>query len=230
MIHPSYAYEANTGQDNERLEFLGDAVLGLTIAHLLYEAHPDADEGSLTRQRAFLVRKETLAQIARRLGIHERLLVGKSVRRDGGRGEESVLADALEAVVGALYLRKGFLATRRFIQALWREELGRAPEAAMESEAKSLLQEAAQRKGLALRYETVRTSGPAHDRRFEVVVRIGSEVLGRGVGASKKAAETAAAQEALKALAPSESAQEAGHDREHGGRRRTELDGGVKRV
>jgi ribonuclease-3 len=200
MIHPSYAYEGNAEGDNQRLEFLGDAVLGLTIAHILYERQPEADEGSLTRQRAALVRKETLARLARRIGIDRHLKVGRSMQREDQRGQDSALADALEALVGALYLIEGIGRVRTFVQRLWREELKAAPQAARRDEAKSLLQEEAQRRGLTVGYETVSVSGPPHERSFAVVVRVGREVLGTGQGSSKKAAETMAAQEALERL------------------------------
>jgi ribonuclease-3 len=214
MIHPSYAYEGNVPGDNQRLEFLGDAVLGLTIAHLLYERQPEADEGSLTRQRASLVRKETLARLAKKLGIDARLKVGRSVQREDWRGTESALADALEAVIGAIYLVHGIGTVRLFVRDLWREELKEAPEAARRDEAKSLLQEEAQRRGLSVGYETLSVTGPPHDRSFSVAVRVGREVLGTGSGASKKAAETAAAQEALAKL---QGAEEPSHHREDGG-------------
>lgn len=212
MIHPSYAYEGNAPGDNQRLEFLGDAVLGLTIAHLLYERQPEADEGSLTRQRAALVRKETLARLARKIGIDQRLHVGRSMQREDWRGADSALADALEAVIGAIYLVHGIGMVRLFVKDLWREELEEAPEAARRDEAKSLLQEEAQRRGLSVGYETVAVSGPPHDRSFSVVVRVGKEVMGTGTGTSKKAAETAAAQEALERLQRTEDTGDDGQD------------------
>jgi ribonuclease-3 len=214
MIHPSYAYEDNASGDNQRLEFLGDAVLGLAIAHILYEREPEADEGTLTRERAALVRKETLARLARQLGIDSRLKVGRSVQREDWRGADSALADALEAVIGAVFLVHGMGTARHFVRELWRKELEEAPAAARRDEAKSLLQEEAQRRGLSVGYETLAVKGPPHDRSFSVAVRVGRDVLGTGSGSSKKAAETAAAQEALLRL---QNADDARHHTKDGG-------------
>lgn len=187
---------------NERLEFLGDAVLDCVVAMLLYERMGQADEGALSRLRASLVRQQALADIARRVRLHEALRLGEGELRNGGAQRASILADALEAVLGAVLLDGGFEAARRVIGALY-EPLVRAPDArALSKDAKTRLQELLQGRRLALPAYTVQgVRGAAHEQWFEVECAI--EPLGlrvTGGGPSRRAAEQQAAQRALEAL------------------------------
>jgi ribonuclease-3 len=201
LQHPSYAHEIDGSRGNERLEYLGDAVLGLAAARLLFEAHPDWDEGHLSRARAALVNRHALAEHARALGIPASARLGRTERKSGAQ-KVRVLANLFEAAVGALYLDGGVepvaaLAGRLFAPAL-------APDAAVATaDPKTRLQEwaHAQRQPTPC-YAAVDDSGVEDDeRRFEVEVRIEAEVWGRGRGRTKRAAERAAAEEALRCRA-----------------------------
>ncbi len=203
LVHRSYLNEhpESSMASNERLEFLGDAVLGLVIGESLVRDYPDLGEGELTRRRAALVRTETLAEAANELELGEWLLLSKGESAGGGQQRESVIGDALEAVIGAIYLDQGLESARRFaIEALDRHlkldpaELGR-------KDPKSELQERAQRvDGSTPTYEVVRVSGPDHARSYAVAVRVGGQEMGMGEGASKRKAEQEAARMALKNL------------------------------
>ncbi len=196
LTHPSYANEARA-KDNQRLEFLGDAVLGLCVSELLSEAHPDADEGTLTRLRAALVNAGALAEWARAEELGACLALGRGARNGGEREQTNVLADAVEAVVAAVYLARGHEGARAIVR-----EVVRTPMAEMGPSSgrdpKSVLQERVQATGEpAPSYVVVGTSGPRHEPRFEVEVRVGERVLGRGAGRSKRLAERDAAANAL---------------------------------
>jgi ribonuclease-3 len=204
VTHRSYANERHEtmsplgARDNERLEFLGDAVLGLAAAALLAERFPDADEGELTRRRAELVSGPTLARIARSLGVGEALRLGVGEQRTGGRDKPRLLAAALEACVGALYHDAGPLTA---IEAARRLLDGAVDAVTGAPDPKSRLQERLQDEGRATpRYQTVAEAGPMHAREYEVVVRSGGETLGTGRGRSKAEAEREAARRALAAL------------------------------
>ena len=201
LTHSSRANEARElAVGNERLEFLGDAVLGLGVAELLMEAFPEASEGALSRSRAQAVNQAALAAHALELGLDALVLLGKSERKNRGREKSSILADAFEAVLGALYLDAGFETARAFIARELAAELGSA--SAMQRDAKSELQEALQAAGREPpSYVTISESGPAHARAFSVEARVGAAVYGTGAGRSKQAAEQAAARDALGALA-----------------------------
>jgi ribonuclease-3 len=183
--------------DCERLEFLGDAVLGLVVSELLMESNPGQPEGWLTRARAAAVNRDALAARARALGLARWIRLGRGERRQGGAEKPSILADIFEAVLGAIYLDAGLAPVR----ALLERELpladvfGPAP-----ADAKTRLQELLQGRGLGTpQYHTTQTHGPAHALEFEVEVRLGERVLGSGAGSSKRAAEQAAARRALEA-------------------------------
>lgn len=179
--------------DNERLEFLGDRVLGLVIAELLVELHPEASEGDLARLFNRLVRGDTCAVVARRLGIGPALVLSASESDSGGRDKSTILADAIEAILGAVFLEAGFVVARDAVRRLWDPLLERQPDVSV-VDPKSALQEWAQGKGLALpQYVLISRKGPDHQPHFTAEVRIAGRQPVRGEGTSKRSAEQAAA-------------------------------------
>jgi ribonuclease III len=201
LTHDSYSAERagrhEVAPSNERLEFLGDAVLGALVADALYRRHPDKPEGKLSRLRAALVSRAALAQTAERLAIAPLLLLGRGEAAGGGAHRPSILAAALEAIVGAVYTSSGHEAARRFVE---RQHLAHAAPSDI-TDPKTTLQEYAQAKfKKAPHYAMSAPSGPAHARIFSVAVDIAGQPMGTGVGATKKQAETAAAREALERL------------------------------
>ena len=198
LTHPSFANESEAS-DNQRLEFLGDAVLGLCVSELLVRSQPHADEGALTRMRSALVNAEALARWARAEGIGEALALGKGARSGSEREQTNVLADAVEALVASVYDAHGFEGARRLVEHVVREPMQEAEQLGSR-DPKSLLQEQVQSRGLvAPTYRVKGMRGPQHDPTFEVEVLIGTEVLGVGEGRSKRVAERAAALAALTA-------------------------------
>lgn len=188
-------------ESNERLEFLGDAVLGAVVAERLYRAFPDRDEGLLTRTRATLVNGKALAGFAEAIGLGPLILMSENMNASEGRTNQTILADAFEAVVGALYLDLGFAAARRFVNGVLDRCVDLDQAAADRSNHKSRLLEMAQAMGLSQPvYEVLTEEGPSHDRRFTIAAVVGGEALGTGAGRSKKGAEQDAAREALTAL------------------------------
>jgi ribonuclease-3 len=203
LTHSSYANEnpAEAPDCNERLEFLGDAVLGLVISEKLYRDLPQADEGEMTRLRAALVRRETLARLATAIGLGDYLYLGRGEEASGGRRKKANLASALEALIAAVFLDQGPAATGDSILRLFQEELARVLRQGGTVNYKSQLQELLQAQGQPPPiYHLVETSGPDHKQRFSVEVHAGSTVLGQGTGNSKKLAEAAAARSALEHL------------------------------
>jgi ribonuclease-3 len=197
VIHKSAEQEL-TLPANERLEFLGDAVLGLAVAGYLYRTYPGLPEGDLTKFKAVAVSETILAEVAQDLGLGRFLVLSKGEEQSGGRTRGSLLADALEAVFGAIYLDRGQITARRVILDLLREKLSAIERAEHELDYKTLLQEQVQEvHRTPPTYRVVDEQGPDHDRTFVAEVRVGGKVLGRGVGKSKKQAEQAAAREAL---------------------------------
>jgi ribonuclease-3 len=197
LTHPSASTVARP--DNQRLEFLGDRVLGLIVAEALMTRFPDEAEGTLAPRLNDLVRRETLAAVAGEVGLGRHLVLGRSESLSGGRRKAAILADAMEAVIAALYLDGGIEAARRFVLTHWRERLDAA--GAVPTDAKSALQAWAQARGLALpEYETVGREGPDHAPRFTVEVRLETGATARGEGRSKRPAEQAAAAALLAAL------------------------------
>jgi ribonuclease-3 len=200
VTHRSYVHEfaAPGVSSNERLEFLGDAVLALLSAHLLYDQFPTAPEGELTAMRAALVRASTLADLARRLDLGQSLRLGKGEEATGGRQRDLLLASALEAVVGAVYRDGGLAAARHFMEP-WLLAYARDLDHPRQyKDDKSRLQEAAQAQlGITPTYRVVTNEGPAHEPRFVVEVLLGELAVARGAGRSKRQAEQAAAQAAL---------------------------------
>ncbi len=203
LVHRSCLNEANDHHlaSNERMEFLGDALLGHVVAERLYHEFPNFSEGDLTKLRSSLVRTETLARIARSLNLGEYLFLGKGEDESGGRERRRNLACALEAVIGAVLVDQGFNAAQEFVLRILGEELERATEEKLEKDPKSTLQEMVQaEQRLTPVYRTEDATGPDHDRVFLVDVYVGETLLGRGSGKSKRAAEQQAAQVALKMM------------------------------
>lgn len=203
LTHASYTNEnPELGPvTNERLEFLGDAVLSQVVAARLFADFPGEHEGRLTEFRARLVRGDTLARVAAGISLGDHLLLGKGEETTGGRSKPANLAGALEAVIGAIYLDQGQPAAADFILKILEAELDSVAVAAGHGNYKSELQELLQaRQQPAPSYHVVETSGPDHNRRFAVEVRTGDTVLGSGVGRSKQAAEKNAAETILKRL------------------------------
>lgn len=201
LTHSSYAHEeGREGEDNERLEFLGDAVIQLAVTERLYQQFPDRPEGELAKMRASVVCADSLAEAARRLGLGEHLLLGRGEEQSGGRDRVSLLCDAFEAVAAALYLDRGWEAARAFILDSLADELARLARPKPELDPKSALQERLQ--AMSKRtptYRLVSESGPDHDKVFVSEVVYDGRVLGRGSGRSKKESEQEAARKALKA-------------------------------
>jgi ribonuclease-3 len=200
LTHRSYLNEAAAphAANNERLEFLGDAVLDFVVAEHLYRTLPDAQEGPLTTLRSHLVCRSALAGYADRLALGRYLYLGRGEAAGGGRARRSVLSDAFEAVVGALYLDQGLAAARDMALSFVGPELASVLAEQRQADAKTRLQELAQgRMGTTPRYETVAEEGPGHERNFVVQVRLGSETWGTGSGSSKAMAARRAAVEAL---------------------------------
>ena len=198
LSHPSFAHEADGTRGNERLEFLGDAVLDLVVAQALYEAHDDWEEGQLTRARSALVNRRALATCARSLGLGPFLRLGRTERRGGGEDKDSILANCFEAVVGALYLDGGLAPVRALADRVYARELARGA-AAPERDPKTELNELAlTRFGTTPEYRTVDDTGGENDaERFTVEALVKGERWGEGVGRSKRVAELAAAAAAL---------------------------------
>lgn len=203
LIHGSFSNENSTlaPVPNERLEFLGDAVLDLVVATRLYLDFPDFSEGEMTRLRAVLVRRDTLARVAKSISLGDYLYLGKGEDATGGRNKTANLAGALEAVIGAVYLDQGPETVTTLILRLFDVELRKAVIIHSDANYKSELQEILQaREQRTPSYHVIETSGPDHNKMFTVEVRLDDIILGRGSGKSKKAAETAAAETALKSL------------------------------
>jgi len=192
LTHASYANETGEGEANERLEFLGDAVLDLALADILYHRFPERDEGELSKIRAVVVSRPVLAEVARRLELGPLLLLGKGEEQAGGRERPSILAAALEALFGVVFLHLGYATARELAERLLGEEIERYA-AERSPDYKSLLQELGQRRYGALpAYNLIESEGPEHKKVFTVSVELGgSKALGRG--RSKKEAEQAAA-------------------------------------
>ncbi|MFN4263656.1 MAG: ribonuclease III [Thioalkalivibrionaceae bacterium] len=189
----------------ERLEFVGDAVLGLLVAEALYLRRPDAPEGTLTRLRAHLVNRHSLADIGREWSFGEGLTLGEGERKSGGSRRSSILADVVEATIGAVYLSSGLDATRAFVTALYTDRLERLPDDQDLKDPKTRLQEVLQRLGRPLpSYRMVARTGPDHDASFEVEAEIlEPRATARAVGRSRRAAEQAAAETLLEQLSKS---------------------------
>ena len=204
LIHSSYINEnpGVTSASNERLEFLGDAVLGLAVAEKLYSDFPHFDEGEMTRLRAALVRRDALSRMAKAIGLGDYLYLGKGEELSGGRHKPANLAGALEALLAAVFLDQGMASARNFILRVLEPELQKPVSQGAPVDYKSQLQEIIQsRQQPAPTYHVIEATGPDHAMEFTVEVNAGGAILGRGSGRSKKAAETEAARSALEQLA-----------------------------
>lgn len=203
LYHSSYANEHRGSgvQSNERIEFLGDAVLGLVSAEYLYAAHPELPEGELTRLRAALVCEESLFEVAESIGLGQYLLLGRGEESGGGRTRPSILADATECVFAAVYLDGGMAEARSLIHRLLLEKEHETKIEQRRRDNKTSLQELVQRDpGAVLSYEEVSESGPDHNKVFTFAVALNGQTIGVGSGRSKKDAEQAAARAALEVL------------------------------
>ena len=201
--HPSYVYEKDDlgVSDNQRLEFLGDAVINLAISHLLMESFPEMKEGDLSKYRASLVSESGLHFIARELELGDYLLLGKGEERTNGRKKPSILTDALEALIGAIYLDGGFTDALRVIEGIFSPLLNRIGLGGSINDFKTELQEYSQEAFQSTpEYRLEKETGPDHNKTFYVAVYLKGNVLGRGEGKSKKEAEQRAAKEALVCL------------------------------
>ncbi|MEV6228263.1 ribonuclease III [Saccharopolyspora shandongensis] len=203
LTHRSYAYENGGLPPNERLEFLGDAVLGLVITDHLYTEHPDLPEGQLAKLRASVVNMHALAGVARELGeggLGEYLLLGRGEELTGGRDKASILADGLEAVLGAVYLAEGIDVARGVVHRLFEPLLAEAPQRGAGLDWKTSLQELTASAGLGVPEYRVEEQGPDHRKEFSAYVAVGGQTYGRGDGRTKKEAEQKAAEAAWRQL------------------------------
>ena len=200
-MHRSVSNEAGVKINNERLEFLGDSILGAVCATLLYRMYTEKNEGELAKIKAVVVCEDILSGIATGLKIDEILLLGKGEEHSGGRTKKAILADAMEAVIGALYLDSGYKAAFDFVSRCITSEIDKTTGANYHKDYKSLLQEYCQREFRCYpEYRMVKRSGPEHERTFWMEVRIGETVYGTGTGRNKKSAEREAARIAYEQL------------------------------
>ena len=202
LLAQALTHRSAANRNNERLEFLGDAVLDFVVSDIVFERHPDADEGELSRLRASLVRDSTLAELATEIALGEHLILGAGERRSGGHQRASILADALEAIFGAIFLDKGFDAARSVVRAAFEERANRLPDPDELKDPKTRLQEWLQGDGHALpSYTTEQISGKAHRQVFDVSCRIAAfDLVTRGRGLSRRDADQDAASNMLAEL------------------------------
>ncbi|MCL1899768.1 MAG: ribonuclease III [Promicromonosporaceae bacterium] len=199
LTHRSFAHEAGGVPHNERLEFLGDAVLGLVVTDWLYREHPDLPEGQLSKMRAATVSQRALAAAAREVGLGPYVLLGKGERRTGGADKDSVLCDTVEALIGAVFLSHGLEASREFVHRLVDPRLSQAADLGAALDSKLLLQEYATERSLPAPVYQVEGSGPDHARVFTAAAHLAG-VVGQGTGTAKRHAEQAAAGDAYRQL------------------------------
>jgi ribonuclease-3 len=202
LTHPSFDNEQDSGGgDYQRLEFLGDAILGMLLAETFFARFPEADEGELSRYRALLAEQGSLAGIAREQGIGEFIRLGRGEEQSAGRDKDSILCDVFEALIAAVYLDGGIEAARRVVLGLFDDLLDAPWGQTVSRDAKSELQEALSARGLPPpEYRLAEESGPPHDRQFRFLVLMEDRVVGEGHGRSKKIAQQAAAMRALELL------------------------------
>ncbi len=209
LTHRSYSYENGGVPHNERLEFLGDAVLGIVVTDSLFRAHPGVAESQLAKYRSAVVNARTLAEVARALGLGEFMLLGRGEQTTGGRDKSSILADAVEAILGAVYLDLGLGAAAELVHRLLDERMTVAAAMGAGLDWKTSLQELGARTGAGVPSYEVTATGPDHAKHFTAIVTVGDAVTGEGIGPSKKVAEqmaAAAAYEALSCAHPEHSA------------------------
>ena len=200
LTHRSYAYEHGGLPTNERLEFLGDSVLGVVVTERLYREHPDLPEGQLAKLRASVVNMHALAGVARELDLGERLYLGRGEELTGGRDKPSILGDAVEAVLGAVHLQHGIETSRTVVERLFGELLRTAPLLGAGLDWKTSLQELTAARDLGVPEYVIAEDGPDHAKTFTAQVRVGEQLYGHGTGRSKKEAEQKAARSAYQYL------------------------------
>nr|WP_281256886.1 ribonuclease III [Kineococcus xinjiangensis] len=208
LTHRSYAYENGGLPTNERLEFLGDSVLGLVVTDTLYHRHPSVPEGQLAKLRAAVVNMRALADVARQLDLGDHVRLGKGEETTGGRDKSSILADTLEAVIGAAYLASGLDAARALVLRLVTPLIDAAERLGAGNDWKTTLQELTASAGLGVPAYAVRDEGPDHAKHFDADAVVAGTVLGSGSGRSKKEAEQRAAAAAVEALREAQAASE----------------------
>jgi ribonuclease-3 len=207
LTHRSYAYENGGLPTNERLEFLGDSVLGLSVTEKLYATHPEKTEGELAKLRSSIVNMHALAEVARGLGdggLGAHLLLGKGEEMTGGRDKPSILADGMESLLGAVHVEHGIDTARQVVISLFGDLLERAPKMGAGHDWKTSLQEKTAELGLGVPSYEITSTGPDHDKEFTATAIVGGNAHGSGVGRSKKEAEQKAASAAWNSLSPGE--------------------------
>jgi ribonuclease III len=202
LTHRSYAYENGGLPTNERLEFLGDSVLGVVVTETLYRTHPDLSEGRLAKLRAAVVNARALAEVGRTLGLGEHVKLGRGEDSTGGRDKPSILSDTVEAVIGAVFVDKGFDVASDVVHRLFDPVIAAASDMGAGLDWKTSLQELTANAGLGVPEYLLADDGPDHDKTFTARVRVAQEVYGHGTGRSKKEAEQQAAESAYRALQP----------------------------
>jgi ribonuclease-3 len=201
LTHRSYAYEHGGLPTNERLEFLGDSVLGVVVTDTLYRAHPDLSEGRLAKLRAAVVNARALAQVARTIGLGQHIKLGRGEESTGGRNKASILSDTVEAVIGAIYLSGGFEASHQVVHLLFDPLMENAARLGAGLDWKTSLQELSAEHSLGVPEYVISETGPDHEKTFTAQVRVGVNLYGHGTGRSKKEAEQQAAETAYLAIA-----------------------------
>ncbi|MEG0249898.1 MAG: ribonuclease III [Peptostreptococcus sp.] len=197
LTHSSFANEHKQFKYNERLEFLGDSVLGLVVSDYLFNERKDLPEGKLTKLRANVVCEESLSRVAKKLDVGNFLFLGKGEKICGGRDRDSILADATEAIIAAIYLDGGIECAKNFILFNLRDVISNTVDGNIFRDYKTILQEIIQKKNGKLSYRLVEENGPDHNKEFEMIVKSGHTILGQGRGRNKKEAEKEAAKNAL---------------------------------
>lgn len=200
LMHKSYVKKGATCDNNERLEFLGDSVLGFTVAEYLYKNYAYLPEGELTKIRSIVVCEDSLYKVAKKIGLGEEIYLGKGEENTSGRNRPSILSDAMEAVFAAIYLDGGIDSVKEVILNLLKEEIELAKNGADLKDYKTLLQELTQKNGVAPSYVLIKEEGPDHDKTFTSMVVLNGDNLGEGVGKTKKEAEKQAAKIAYQKL------------------------------
>jgi ribonuclease-3 len=200
LTHRSFAYEHGGLPTNERLEFLGDAVLGVVVTDTLFRAHPDLSEGRLAKLRAAVVNARALAEVARTVGLGSHIKLGRGEEATGGRNKSSILSDTVEAVIGAVYLSGGFEAATEVVHRLFDPLMETAARLGAGLDWKTSLQELAAERSLGVPEYVIDDTGPDHEKTFTARVRVGERLYGHGTGRSKKEAEQQAAETAYTAI------------------------------
>jgi len=203
LTHRSFAYEHGGLPTNERLEFLGDSVLGVVVTDTLFRAHPDLSEGRLAKLRAAVVNARALAEVARTIGLGEHIKLGRGEEATGGRNKSSILSDTVEALIGAVYLSGGFEVARVVVHLLFDPLMENAARLGAGLDWKTSLQELSAEHALGVPEYVIEDEGPDHEKTFTAQVKVGDELYGHGTGRSKKEAEQQAAETAYLAIAAS---------------------------